>query len=128
MPVSGIERLRPEYPLARSFRFDLRRSRIETIQAQGSHPSKVFQAHSPVIGFPFALELHAAQACPNPFVDFFEQLSVVRERGGEVIRCTAQRQVQSNDEIIIQVVGTFGNFPNLGFEFLRRLGPHGHRA
>ena len=40
----------------------------------------------------------------------------MREGGGEIIRRTAQDPVHLHDEVVIKVMGAFGNFPDFGFE------------
>ena len=57
VPLSGIGRLRPEYPFRGVVCFDLRRLRIKILHAWKSHSPKVFQAKPPIIGFPFSLVL-----------------------------------------------------------------------
>ena len=51
----------------------------------------------------------------------------MRERCGEIVRRATQDPVQAHNEVVIEIMGAFGDFGDFGFEVFHRLVAHGSR-
>ena len=51
----------------------------------------------------------------------------MREWRSEIIRRAAHNPVHPHDEVVIEIMGAFGDIPDLGFEVFYRLIAHGSR-
>ena len=51
----------------------------------------------------------------------------MRECGGEIIRRAAYNPIHLYDEVVIKIMGAFGDFADFGFEVFHRLIAHASR-
>src|SRR6188474_45313 len=70
------------------------------------------------------LEFHAAQAPPNPRVQFSKEPPVGGPARSEVVGCASNDSVEFLDELRVQVVRAAGQFLHLVFELVPGLGTH----
>ena len=76
--------------------------------------AEVLPPQPPVVRESFAFELHAADTHAYPPVQTAKQVADSGERGGEVIRRAAYHLIDFRNGLLVQIMMSDGDFPNLG--------------
>ena len=89
----------------------------EALQTQQTKLLKLLHPEASVVVVAETLEFHAAQAPPNPGVQYPETTSTCEPPCGEEVSRTADDLVELHDNLRVQVVGAAGEFPHLVLKF-----------
>ena len=112
-PLGGTVSIRLSWPLI-----------TEAFQREQAEPVQDFVAELFVVVGVLSLGFHAPEAHANPRVQLMEHFPTREEPGGKVLGRSPNNSVEFLNPRSVQVMLTAGQFPNLVFELLHRLGPH----
>src|SRR6266540_3564759 len=96
----------------------------KALQSHQPESRKLLQAHPAVVMVAEMLVFHAAQAPPNPRVQFPKPPPASGPARSEVVGCALNNSVEFLDKLRVQVVRAASQFPHLVFELVLGLGTH----